>query len=440
MTAPPPTMPTTPGLTDAEKTRRLPWLFASEAAGAVFCTVTVFGATFVLFLDELGLNKSQIGFIMSLLPFAGLVALFAAPWVARIGLKRAVIIFLTSRKLVVVLLVLTPWVLSRFGAGGAFHYVASVLVVFAVLRATAETALLPWIQEFVPNRIRGKVMGVGSIVGNLASVLAVIPALYVVDHFHGLRRFSWVFAGGAAIGIISVMCLLKIPGGAPVPHRVSQRAHFGAMLRVLRDANFLFFLAGVGLLTFAVASSAPFVPLFLKDQAGLSPGTIIGLRIPGTIGSLLLGYWWGWRADRRGGKSAVLLSLSFTACVPICWWLIPRDSPLSAPVAMGLAFLAAAAAAGMGVGYMRLLYVSVAPPEEKMQYMALFYAWTGLVGGLAPLATGIIVDSCEGISGRFLIFHLDQYVPMFFLSAVFYVVAIVAFRRLRSDRPAPGQD
>jgi len=440
MTGPPPTKPTATELTDAEKTRRLPWLFAADAGSTVFCVLTVFGTVFVLFLDEVGLDKTRIGFITSLLPFCGLVALFVAPWVARVGLKRAVIISLTARKLVVALLVLTPWVLSRLGRGDAFLYVALILAVFSLCRAIGETALLPWIQEFVPNRIRGKVIGLESIVINVASMLALIPAAYVVDRLQGLGRFGWLFAGGSTVGLIAVMCMLKIPGGAPVRQRVSQRAHFGAMLGVLRDRNFLLFLAGVGLFSFAHAALWTFVPLFLKHRVGLTSGTTIGLQIPTTLGSLLVGYLWGWLADRRGGKSAVLLGLSITTCIPICWWLIPRDSPLSIPVAVGLAFLGAAAYGGIGVGHYRLLYVSVVPPEKKTQYMALFYAWIGLVGGLAPLATGLIMDYCEGVSGKFLIFHVDQYVPMFIMSVVFYVGAIVAFRPLKSDRPAPGQD
>jgi len=88
-------------LTDAEKIRRLPWSVAHSTAGAVFCYFTVFGSVFILFLNELGLPKTQIGFLLSLFPFCGVLALFVAPMIARAGFKRTHIIFFGLRKFVV---------------------------------------------------------------------------------------------------------------------------------------------------------------------------------------------------------------------------------------------------------------------------------------------------------------------------------------------------
>ncbi|MCC6458768.1 MAG: hypothetical protein IT328_27730, partial [Caldilineaceae bacterium] len=65
--------------TNVEKLRGLPWSIASNAANTVFVQYTFFGSIFVLFLSALGLSKSQMGFLLSLLPFFGLIALFVAP-------------------------------------------------------------------------------------------------------------------------------------------------------------------------------------------------------------------------------------------------------------------------------------------------------------------------------------------------------------------------
>ena len=69
--------------TTVEKLHKLPWAIAFNASLAVFVQLTFFGSVFVLFLNELGLSTSQIGFVLSLLPFAGLLALVVAPAVAR---------------------------------------------------------------------------------------------------------------------------------------------------------------------------------------------------------------------------------------------------------------------------------------------------------------------------------------------------------------------
>ena len=71
-------------LTNAEKIRRLPWNIALNATNNVFATLTFFGSAFVLFLNKLGASNSDIGFLLSLLPFSGIVALFEERWVVEV--------------------------------------------------------------------------------------------------------------------------------------------------------------------------------------------------------------------------------------------------------------------------------------------------------------------------------------------------------------------
>ena len=73
--------------TTAEKIRKLPWSIGSNSALTVFVQLTFFGSVFVLFLSELKLDKAQIGFLLSLIPFADVLALVIAPTVARFGYK-----------------------------------------------------------------------------------------------------------------------------------------------------------------------------------------------------------------------------------------------------------------------------------------------------------------------------------------------------------------
>ena len=113
-------------LTDREKMRKIPWSISFSATSSVFGALTLFGPVFVLFLNELGLPKTRIGFILSLLPFAGLLALFIASSVARIGVKRVFVTFYLLRKLVTALLILTPWVVARHGIEVTFIFVTVV--------------------------------------------------------------------------------------------------------------------------------------------------------------------------------------------------------------------------------------------------------------------------------------------------------------------------
>ncbi len=73
---------------DLEKYRALPWSFAHVALNNFFYTWTFGGSVFLLFLSQLGLPKDQIGILLSLFPFAGLLALLPDRWWRAGGAKR----------------------------------------------------------------------------------------------------------------------------------------------------------------------------------------------------------------------------------------------------------------------------------------------------------------------------------------------------------------
>ncbi len=141
---------------DRAKIRALPWALLSGKLVSFFSLWTFGGSVFVLFLNELGLPKGRIGFVLSLFPFCGLIALGFAPVAARLGRKRVFLWGYGLRKPVMALLLLLPWVTGRFGPATAIGFLSAVIIVFAVLRALAETAIYPWMQEFIPNRVRGR--------------------------------------------------------------------------------------------------------------------------------------------------------------------------------------------------------------------------------------------------------------------------------------------
>src|SRR5688572_3833603 len=102
-------------ISNAEKKRRLPWALAGDSANAVFANLSVFGPVFLLFLDRLGLDKKQIGTLLALFPFCGLIAPFVAGRIARFGLKRTFLLFFGVRKTIILLLLLAPAVAQQFG-------------------------------------------------------------------------------------------------------------------------------------------------------------------------------------------------------------------------------------------------------------------------------------------------------------------------------------
>ncbi len=116
----------------------------------MFAQFTWFGSTFVLMLSTLGMSKGQIGLMLSLIPFGGLVALFIGTAVARTGYKRTFIIFYALRKASTALLLLTPWVLAAFGQQAMVVFVIGVATALALTKSVAETGYFPGIRSSSP--------------------------------------------------------------------------------------------------------------------------------------------------------------------------------------------------------------------------------------------------------------------------------------------------
>lgn len=425
--------------TTAEKLRGLPWSIGLNAANTVFTQFTFFGAAFILFLDRLGLSKSDIGFILSLIPFSGLIAPLLAPWTARFGYKRTFLLFFLLRKLMALPLLLTPWVVGSYGAVAALLYIAGVVALFSLARSVEETAYYPWNQEFVPASVRGKYSAMSNIFTALVGVLAVSAAGLVIERSTGLAGFMILIAVGVLFGLLSVWCGSFIPGGAPLGATTQTRPRRD-LTAALQDRNFLRYLAGLALITLGVTPVASFLPLYLGDQVGLSGGQVVLVQNGALIGALASSYLWGWTTDRYGSRPVMLLGVILLMVMPLLWWGMPRHAALSLVIALGIAFCQGLANLGWGIGATKLLFVTVVPADKKMDYLALWFAWAGITAGFSQLVGGWLLDWANELDVQFLGIALDPYSPLFLIGMLAPLVSLWLLSPIRDDsRVGVGQ-
>jgi len=419
--------------TTVEKLRGLPWSYATNAFNTVFTQFTYFGSAFILFLDQLGLSKSDIGFVLSLIPFSNLLALWIAPWTARFGYKRSFVIFFGLRKVVTFLLLLTPLVVASYGARPAFFFVAGVVGLFAAFRTVEETAYYPWYQEFVPNSVRGKYSATSNIATALVGVLSVAVAGYVIERSDSLVGFMALITVGVIFGLFSTWAASRIPGGAPVPVDPANKTQRRDLRDSLRDPDFMRYLIGLALITLSTVPVASFLPLFLGEKIGLSSGNVILVQMGTLIGTVASSYLWGWAADRYGGRPPMLIGVGLFVLMPLLWWLMPRTGVLVLPVALTVAFLQGLANLGWGIGATRLLFGSVVPMDKRNDYLAVWFAWAGITAGISQVAGGWILELARTVSFQFSIFTVDQYAILF---AVGVITALLSLPLLSAIRDA----
>jgi MFS family permease len=419
--------------TTVDKLRALPWSIASNAALAVYLQLTFFGSVFVLFLSSLGLDTAQIGFLLSLLPFTGILSLALMPAIARIGYKRTWLAFFGLRTFVTSFLLLTPVVVTAYGPEAAMVFITAVVAVYALVRTVGVTAGFPWIQEYVPNSVRGKYTASNNFYSTISGFLAVTLASLVLARTVGLTGYMLLIAVGVIFGFISVALAVPIPGGAPAKADKAQPAPQRNIKDALQDSHMVRYLVGVGLFTLATVPLGSFLPLYMQDQVDLPASQVVLLQTGVMAGALVSSYFWGWAADRYGGRPVTLYGLAFRAALPILWMMLPGLGSAALPAAIGIAALQGFADVGWQVGATRLLYVSIVPTAKRSDYLAVYWAWLGLSGGLSQLIGGRLLTVTQDLSGSLAGIPIDPYTPLFLLGIVMPLVAIVVMQHLRDD-------
>lgn len=419
--------------TTVEKLRGLPWGVAWSVSNSVFAQFTFFGSIFVLYLNALGLDKTQIGSLLSLLPFFGIVAVFVASTVARFGYKRTFVLSFTARTAMAAPLLIIPALIGQFGKGPVLIFIVVTVAAFGLFRAVGFTAFYPWLQEQVPDSIRGKYSAIKNSLASLAAMLAMAGAGYVLGSDPDPERFLIVISVGILFGIVSVWTATRIPGGAPARDVASEASSYREMVAAGRDPNLAYYLAGVSLITFATAPLVSFVPLFMREEVRLAANQVVWLDTAVLLGGLVSSYLWGWLTDRYGSKPVMVSSIYLLPLLPLAWLLMPRGVTWSLYLALGIAVAQGLIYTGWSISSGRLLFVRVVPVEKKTAYMALYYAWMGIAGGLAQLLGGWLVDLTAGLDVRWGILHLGSYATLFAMGILLPLVGATLLRRVQAD-------
>ena len=421
-------------VTEAEKIRRLPWLIGGDAFNIMFVLLTFSGSVFVLFLDELGLNIRQIGFMLALVPFAGVLAPLVAPISTRFGYKRIFVLMRALRNIPMALLLFTPLVLQRYGQMGAFRWVAGIIIVFALMRAIGETGSFAWRKEIVPDSIRGKFTATNSMVTTVASLIVVLAAGYVLEAGSGLPRFSFLIGAGCVFGLISVLFFTRSPSENKSNRQPTDSNLLQGMWEAMRNRTFMLFLLVLGLATIGGQSVISFIPLFMKDEVGLTQGIIVLLSIGTYMGALITSYFWGWAADRYSSKPVMQASLILMLLLPISWLLLPRHDPASVALAMAIAFIMGIATLAWQISWIRYLYINAVPAKNRSAYLALYFACFSLAVGIGPLVAGRLLTASAGIvTQQIWLFNIDVYTPLFLLSGILIIATLSLIPRLQTD-------
>jgi len=427
-----------PGISQAATAHRPPaylgWYYLQNTSNIAFFNCTLGGSLFVLYLGTLNMDAARIGLVVSLFPFIQLVALTSGGLVEQTGFRRAFLIFHGIRKFFVIALAAAPIVLAAWGPQAGFWFVVSCVTAFGVLRSLGETALYPWMKEFIPDAFRGRVQGKAVIFSALVSVAGMLAISLLIQHAttHNWQPelpFQIAFVVFPLIALAGVFGTKHLPGGDTPRRRRSVRLFVEGQLRAARNSSFRSYVLAEGLVFGITALFAGLMPVFLLTVARIPDTQIVLLGGAQMAGIIISGSLNGRAVDRLGSRRILPRFLMALGIMPLFWLLLPLLGSWCVPSACAAYFLFGFFQNGTIIALVRMLYNDIVPRRDRTEYFTLRYAGSGLLAGFFPLLGGLSIGWMKhaGAGG------VSAYSPAFLAITVAAIVAIGALNSIPSQ-------
>ncbi len=240
----------------------------------------------------------------------------------------------------------------------------------------------------MPAERRGRVSGIGTSVGTLLAVGGAFLATFILDRIAGLAAFTWIFAIGFVILLVSVIPLGFLD--EPMEETPETRRHLGSYLRdilAILDSNRAFARYVVVQSTIQLAAAAiPFITSYAVLRLGATEGNVglftAILMAATAAGSLLL----GWIADSRGYRRVLVVGSALALL--LFGLLIPSPSLNLVYLAF---FLSGLVTSAVYLG--NNMAMEFCKPAKAATYAAIVFTAGAPMRIVGPLVLGVVADA-----------------------------------------------
>jgi MFS family permease len=347
------------------------------------------------FALALGAGPVHIGLLATLPLGLRLSQLFTSTRVARLGRWRTVALLggLAGR------LALVAGLATAFMDPGDARVwlLLAVVTVSAIGGSLYDLAIVAWMAELVPLRLRGEFFGRRNRAIAAIGLVVTLGAALIIDNLHGqaeaaVSAYAIIFATGAAIGLVGLLVLARAPRG-PLHHPLDVTPPVHVWMREAFADRSFYRLARFGLLWgFAVNFASPFFAVYQIQVLALPLTMVTLFKAITTAATMASSGYWGRMVDHFGAKPVARTGTYLVAVVPLLWLFVTPDRvwPLVViQLVSGIAFAAYD-------GNINNLVLKLASPERRPRYLAAFGAAYGIGSVAAPVLGGAVLWLLEG--------------------------------------------
>jgi MFS family permease len=240
------------------------------------------------------------------------------------------------------------------------------------------------IAKTVPARRRGRLYGTGGAVAGLLGVAGGEFAGQLLQQYGYPRGFAACFGLAFLVQAASVLPLAWMrepvtPSAPPPPGR-------GGFLRdAVKDSRMRGLAAGHALFCGTLMAAAFYADFAIRRYAA-TPGTVAHFTAVSMAAQVVANLAIGWLGDRRGNRSALLLSSLAGVLAATLAWRAPSLSAMYAVFAFSRF-----ATVGWGICWVNYV-LEVSEPDRAASYVAALSAAVGPFRVLFPLAGALITE------------------------------------------------
>jgi MFS family permease len=371
-----------------------------------------------IYLRSLGANVAQVGFFFSISAFAPVVLMALGGWLSdTMGRLLAFYIGCVAGGLAYIIYAISPtW---------EFALLAPPLQ--AVSYALIRPSYRAYIADHTRADNRGRVFAIAEMASNVTWIFGGPLGGFITQNIGFYALFLFTATGGIAAGTVAVVMIMRAKDvssdvSQEKPSLDSLRTSMLQMTRLILSGGLVtWLLITDGIRDVAFRMSFEFMPVYLRDEQGLTLQQIGFLDGIFGVVLVLAGYPAGWLTDRAGERITLV-------------------SGLAAVLASRLAFVGANSFLGFA-GSWSLLAIGVALMDPALQSLiskAVPQRLRGITWGLLATSWGIVSMPSPWIGGLLWTFFGPK---MPFLATVVLgsLALIPAWFKLAAPKSAPEE-
>jgi MFS family permease len=366
-----------------------PRRFLGFTACNVLSWHSIVGPSLVLFARKIDMPASWVGVLLAFMPLSMPLVIFTVGLVTRYGPKQLMASTWFLRNFVAAGVFLVPLAIATGGAPAGWIVLMSSVLGFCIVRSIGVGAWFPWIHEFLPERQRGAYFSAETAIAQAVMIAVNLAYAFVLAGDPTVNRYFIIYGIGIGTGVLSVLLLLKVPGGekAVTDERAFEWAAYG---RVLADRPYIVFLVMVSLGYASLAFLGAAAVLYMRDMVGLSSNIIMAVVTGGSVGVFLTVRYWTRYAEHGDPRVAIAMTLAGHGLVAASFIALPPWAPWT-PVLLFPAIAAATLLSGAFNAISHGAMLGFVPDHDRVAYTNLWIVVTSIGLGLSPIFAGLLI-------------------------------------------------